>query len=177
MEIYKEKIQEMFEHYIERKRYNQTGCLPGSHDDTFSAGELHEAEKWLKLFNVDLSHERIQPMVEGEREVEAFDENPALSEATDSDTLRLLVIKYVEEFCKENGYRFRKAYSGRHMFGKNCIGIVCDDPTVIFAKLTAFFSVKNGGTINENVARILEPRTDDMGTERILYFPNCKSKK
>lgn len=76
MEISKEKIQEMFGYYIKRKQYNQAGCIPGSHDDTFSAGELHEAEKWLRLFGVDLSYERIQPMVEEKREIQAYDELP-----------------------------------------------------------------------------------------------------
>jgi len=72
MEIKRADVERMFKHYIERKRYNQSkdSC---SQDGLYSAGECSEAEKWLKLCGVDLSYERIQEMVEGKREIRAFD--------------------------------------------------------------------------------------------------------
>ena len=60
----REKLEEMFAHYIERKRYNQS--VPSdSQDGLWSAGVCAEAKKWLEYFGVDLSYERIQPMIDG----------------------------------------------------------------------------------------------------------------
>lgn len=65
-------LENMFRHYIERKRYNYS-CKPGTQDDLYSSGETAEAEKWLRLFGVNLSYERIQDMVCGKRKIAAFD--------------------------------------------------------------------------------------------------------
>lgn len=72
LEISTEKLQKMFEHYIERKRYNQNhnSC---SQDAIWSGGECEEAKRWLTLFGVDLSYERIQSMIDGKQEVKVFD--------------------------------------------------------------------------------------------------------
>lgn len=68
MKIRKEKLDEMFVHYIDRKKYNQR-CIPGTQDSLYSAGECAECEKWLKFFGVDISYETIQPMIDGRTEI------------------------------------------------------------------------------------------------------------
>ena len=62
--VSRKKLEEMFARYIERKRYNQS-VRSDSQDGLWSAGECAEAKKWLELFGVDLSYERIQSMIEG----------------------------------------------------------------------------------------------------------------
>lgn len=57
----------MFEHYIKRKMYNQS-VTPGTQDDLYSAGECREAERWLALFGVDTSYERVQKLIKERRE-------------------------------------------------------------------------------------------------------------
>lgn len=68
--ISKEQLQKMFEHYIDRMRYKQNST--GS-DTIWTAGECEEAKRWLRLFGVKLSYERIQPMIDGTKEVKVFD--------------------------------------------------------------------------------------------------------
>ena len=57
MFISKDNLEKMFQRYIERKRYNQS-VRSDSQDGIYSAGECNEAEKWLKLFGIDLSYEK-----------------------------------------------------------------------------------------------------------------------
>lgn len=65
-------VETMFKHYIERKKYNQD-CAPGSEGEIWSGGEISEAEKWLKQLGIDLSYVRIQPMVNGNAPIKAYD--------------------------------------------------------------------------------------------------------
>lgn len=67
-----DKLQEMFEHYIQHKRINQAHPSD-SQDGLWTAGECSEAEKWLELFGVDLGYSRIQPMVEGKMPPKVFE--------------------------------------------------------------------------------------------------------
>ena len=65
-------VQEMFEHYIYRKRDNQMHPSD-SQESLWAAGECQEAEKWLEQFGVNLDYDRIQPMVDGKTPVKAFE--------------------------------------------------------------------------------------------------------
>ena len=53
----------MFEHYIVLTMYNQR-CRSDSQDGLYSAGELRECERWLKLFGMDTSYEHIQKIIQ-----------------------------------------------------------------------------------------------------------------
>lgn len=79
MDISREFVESMFERYIDRIRYNQK-CTPSSQDGFWSAGEISEAERWLRNLGVDLSYARIQPMAEGKTEVRAWDPGETLEE-------------------------------------------------------------------------------------------------
>lgn len=67
----REFIEEQFRKYIERRRYIQFSRY-SSADDLWYPGEIAEAEAWLKHFGVDISYERIQPIVEGKAPMSAF---------------------------------------------------------------------------------------------------------
>lgn len=60
--VTRKKLEEMFAHYIDRKRCNQAHPSD-SQDGLWSAGECNEAAKWLSMFGVDLSYETVQPMM------------------------------------------------------------------------------------------------------------------
>lgn len=68
--ITEEQLQEIFENYIFRRRYANKST---GYDGMWTCGEVKECEKWLKLFNIDLSYERIQPMIYGTKEIKVFD--------------------------------------------------------------------------------------------------------
>ena len=70
--ITEEQLNEMFKHYIERRHYKQNST---GEDAIWAGGECEEAEKWLKLFGVDLDYFRIEEMIHGEREIKVFDSN------------------------------------------------------------------------------------------------------
>ena len=66
-----EKVEEMFQHYI-KERKNEQREVPGTYNQGWLSGAYIEAEKWLKMFEIDFSNERIQPMLEGAKEIKAF---------------------------------------------------------------------------------------------------------
>lgn len=82
------------------------------------------------------------------------------------------VVEYIKEFCELEGYDFRYNYSGRFMYNKTCVGIVCDDTDYTFMKLIGFLGEKE----LTGVCSILgEPCTDNMGLSYILYFPSVST--
>lgn len=58
-----EKLDEMFEHYIETK-CKVINSSHGSQSEMWFSGECEEAERWLKLFGVDVSYEVVQPLID-----------------------------------------------------------------------------------------------------------------
>lgn len=93
MNISREFIEKMFEHYIERMRYKQNQPS-SSMNCMWAAGEVAEAKLWLEQLGVDLSYARIQPMVDGMTEICAYDpgrepEEPWYTEEWYEDDLRL----------------------------------------------------------------------------------------
>jgi hypothetical protein len=64
----------------------------------------------------------------------------------------------LEEIADEIGGRLREGYSGRGMFGKECLGIVCDD---------AIGCIEAAGAKG-----ITGAKTDNMGKSMIVYWPN-----
>ena len=60
-QISEEKLEEMFEHYIERrcKAIDASG-----YDEMWICGEADECKRWLELFGVDVSYNRVQPLVD-----------------------------------------------------------------------------------------------------------------
>lgn len=63
------KINDFFRHYIEAKRDAQHE-ISGSYNAAFRCGELHEMEKWLGTFGVELEYFSTQAMINGEAEIQ-----------------------------------------------------------------------------------------------------------
>lgn len=61
----------------------------------------------------------------------------------------------------------RTDYSGRAMFGATCLGFVVSNPGIVGAAVALGLSV----TELDPVALMATSRQDDMGRDRIVYFP------
>lgn len=77
--------------------------------------------------------------------------------------------KVLIDFCESNELEYRTDYSGRGMFGRQCFGIVCDDPLCTLAELCDHLRDTEG--ITSAYAELGVPRIDSMGLSKILYFP------
>ncbi|WP_370845770.1 hypothetical protein [Eubacterium sp.] len=78
------------------------------------------------------------------------------------------VAKKIENYCKERNIQFINDYSGRNMFGRKCVGYICNprDKYSVFTGLESYLKQKN---IDISKCRILE---DNMAKDMIIYFPN-----
>jgi hypothetical protein len=66
-------------------------------------------------------------------------------------------VNKIKEVAEEGYRRFYQDYSGRGMFGRTCVGIVCPDPHKVIAEV----GIKGA-------------KTDSMGLDSIVYWPNIK---
>ena len=83
------------------------------------------------------------------------------------------VVSLIEDFCNTtDDCRFRADYSGRGMYGRQCVGIDIDSLRLsVLIELTEFL-ISNG---IENVASVLgRVCYDNMGKGYILYFPSVQ---
>lgn len=75
------------------------------------------------------------------------------------------------------GFDIRNDYSGRGMFGDTCFGVTCNN---IFEWIYCMIDDINNNFTDEELYNVLnefgemvrEAKTDSMGLETILYFPN-----
>jgi hypothetical protein len=78
----------------------------------------------------------------------------------------------VREAFKSSVYEVR-SYSGRGMYGKSCLGVVCDSP--VDAILDAIIEFVAGNTDQDTTIEFIDElrnyRIDDLGLSTILYFP------
>lgn len=87
------------------------------------------------------------------------------------------IVRLIEEFCEEYGLEFRSQYSGRGMFGKNCIGFVVEryrNPLVTMVRLTEYLLDNGIETVGFRLSDICQ---DSMGLDTIVYFPKLASIK
>ena len=84
-----------------------------------------------------------------------------------------MLIGIIESFCRDSGYDMRD-YSGRGMFGRTCVGIVCYNPLGVLRDLCVEIVLRASNT--DEAAQLMlslgNPATDSMGMGSILYFPN-----
>lgn len=62
----------------------------------------------------------------------------------------------LKEIAEELGGRVRENYSGRGMFGRTCLAIVCDSPKACIAAAAK--------------KRIVGASTDNMGLSYVIYW-------
>lgn len=89
-------------------------------------------------------------------------------------------IKTLIEELDDCGFKVR-SYSGRGMYGQECLGITCDNPVetlVSIMELVYELSVYNDGDNEpqflDYTSLFMSGRTDSMGLSSIIYFPNIK---
>ena len=68
-----------------------------------------------------------------------------------------VLVGIIENYCDVNSLDFVPNYSGRGMFGRICVGIVCDNPNHVIAALG-----------------IQGAKTDNMGLQTIVYWPKIE---
>lgn len=76
----------------------------------------------------------------------------------------------ITEFSNNEGISLQTDYSGRGMYGKTCIGFVCDDPFSIGMKLAKMLIEKGENELFENM--VSRNSMDNMGRSIIIYFPS-----
>jgi hypothetical protein len=83
------------------------------------------------------------------------------------DVLTEMVVDLIQD-----DFEMRTDYSGRGMYGKNCIGFTTDNPTLFLMGLTA--ALIELGNSGEDVPSWINLRVcqDSMGLSTIVYFPN-----
>lgn len=74
----------------------------------------------------------------------------------------------IKSFCDEYEYGFYPDYSGRFMYGRTCVGFVCDCVNEALEELQGYLQDNNYEDADsiEDLAR-----TDNMGLSMIIYFP------
>lgn len=78
----------------------------------------------------------------------------------------------IAKFCESEGLDFCDDYSGRYMYGKKCIGIICDNPLNVLVRLCDFI-VDTG--LDASFEDLLgDAQLDNMGHSMILYFPRLR---
>jgi hypothetical protein len=63
---------------------------------------------------------------------------------------------------ENSGYEWR-AYSGRGMYGAQCVGVIVEDDSILWQMARDLIDIE-----------IAAPRTDSMGRDIILYWPRFK---
>lgn len=97
------------------------------------------------------------------------------------------IIEFIEEVAEEGqGRSFRGAYSGRGMFGRECVGVVCPNPIDVVIGITENIAIElfeNSGDENPELEReqaeeifasLKECHIDNMGHDKIIYWPGIQ---
>lgn len=65
-----------------------------------------------------------------------------------------------------------RAYSGRNMYGKLCVGFTCDYGKEIRSIVQLLFVAEAEGIFEEAVKVLAKTKTDSLGLSVIVYFPD-----
>lgn len=86
------------------------------------------------------------------------------------------IIQLIEDFCKNGDARFRNNYSGRGMYGAECVAVTTKDAGyAAIGLLTAYIAeYGNDDTLEEWKSVLKYTRSDDMGTGTVIYWPGLK---
>lgn len=76
--------------------------------------------------------------------------------------------EYIEAFCNEYNYSFFSKYSGRFMYGRQCIGFVCSNMCQSVIELCSYLSQCG---VEDYEKELIPVCYDNMGKEMIVYFP------
>lgn len=89
----------------------------------------------------------------------------------------------LKELAEEAGFTVQ-SYSGRYMYGKECVGIVAENMAAVIPKLmgTAAITwshegmsvVELGDRVDSLAELMAEVRLDSMGLDTVLYWPSVE---
>ena len=83
------------------------------------------------------------------------------------------LVELMEDFCNvDKDIRFMKDYSGRCMFGRKCVGIVCHDYLNTLLKLCEYLAIFDVIDFEDELGKVC---LDNMGLDYIMYFPSVES--
>jgi hypothetical protein len=103
--------------------------------------------------------------------------NKVFSSQDDLDTIKSM-LEDLDVF--EDEFDIRTDYSGRGMYGKECIGFVTKEAALIPMALTAvLIDTERYALLDNNIAwsDLTDIRTDSMGLSTIVYFPDWQLDK
>ena len=82
----------------------------------------------------------------------------------------------LQDACDDEDLRFRRDYSGRGMYGKECIGITADD---LGSVLRVMETLHDAYSYEDEAVGAMyralvdnSPRSDNMGLSTIFYWPS-----
>lgn len=82
----------------------------------------------------------------------------------------------VKEYCEDAELNYRDDYSGRGMYGRRCVAIICDSPLNVLCELFAYIVDSDEDLYGCDVQCALgEPEQDSIGMRSVLYFPKLRT--
>lgn len=85
------------------------------------------------------------------------------------------IAELINEYCEDEGLECYGNYSGKGMYERNCIGIVCDNPLTVLSGLFAYIIDSDDELEGHEIKDMLgKPHEDQMGVNHILYFPKLR---
>lgn len=78
------------------------------------------------------------------------------------------IVDIIKDFCRDYELDFMSDYSGRCMYGRTCIGVVCTDVEKTLLMIADAIRDEGYESVSEELG---SPSSDNMGLARILYFP------
>ena len=83
------------------------------------------------------------------------------------------IAEVIKNFCEDYDYTFYSDYSGRCMYGRHCVGIVCDNTLGALLELADY--IKDNYEDEYSYTELLgSPCMDSLGLSNILYFPKIE---
>lgn len=70
-------------------------------------------------------------------------------------------VKVIQKMAKDRDLKFKKDYSGRFMYGKQCVAVICRNTIITIAEA-------------EHLGITDEARWDNMGRDFIVYWPTIQ---
>lgn len=80
------------------------------------------------------------------------------------------ILCLLKEFCENSeDCRFYENYSGRGMYGRKCVGFVCEDN--VFQHIIRLADFLHESAVSSAEEALGQIQMDQLGFERIVYFP------
>lgn len=89
-----------------------------------------------------------------------------------NEELNVELVKTIIDFCDDYGYNFRENYSGRCMYGEECVGVETAYMLETLGELFEYLNVERDFDISDLIEILLKnAKADTMGLNMIIYWP------